>query len=267
MPVSPSPSISRWRVTCDVPLQKGRQSRGSGFPPPATWRRSRASTRTRCSERSDTYREEGLLEFRRGRGIIVSGTPERGALILRARELLDFARRQGFESDEVVRVIETLGMSTDEHTDDTEASTGRGLLERALPVLGPRLERQPQPAARRRSGRPRARPGPRRRVRRGRRRHLAGPARLGCGGDRHLERRPRAWGAARAGGRSRGRRPHRVAPSRSPRQPTRAGFLRPRLRAVHAAAARATHPTVQRRSRHRCARGERCWWSATTRRT
>ncbi len=54
-------------------------------------------------------REEGLLEFRRGRGIIVSGTPERGALILRARELLDFARRQGFESDEVVRVIESLG--------------------------------------------------------------------------------------------------------------------------------------------------------------
>jgi DNA-binding GntR family transcriptional regulator len=54
-------------------------------------------------------RDEGLLEFRRGRGIIVSGTPERGALILRTRELLDFARRQGFESDEVVRIIENLG--------------------------------------------------------------------------------------------------------------------------------------------------------------
>ena len=54
-------------------------------------------------------REEGLLEFRRGRGIIVSGTPERGAVVLRVRELLDFARRQGFESDEVVRIIESLG--------------------------------------------------------------------------------------------------------------------------------------------------------------
>ena len=42
-------------------------------------------------------REEGLLEFRRGRGIIVTGTPERGAVIARARELVRFARQQGYE--------------------------------------------------------------------------------------------------------------------------------------------------------------------------
>jgi len=54
-------------------------------------------------------REEGLLEFRRGRGIVVTGTPERGAVLLLARELLDFARRQGFESDEVVGIIKSLG--------------------------------------------------------------------------------------------------------------------------------------------------------------
>ena len=89
-------------------------------------------------------------------------------------------------------------MSGHDHTHGSELARRRGLLERALPVLGPRLERQTQPAARRRSGRSRARPCARRRVRRGRRRHLAGPARLGCRGDRHLERRPRAWGAARA---------------------------------------------------------------------
>lgn len=53
-------------------------------------------------------REEGLLEFRRGRGIVVTGTPERGAVVLRAKELLDFARRQGFESDEVVGIIHSL---------------------------------------------------------------------------------------------------------------------------------------------------------------
>ena len=32
-------------------------------------------------------RDEGLLEFRRGRGILVAGTPERGAVVQRAREL------------------------------------------------------------------------------------------------------------------------------------------------------------------------------------
>src|SRR5207253_9648963 len=33
-------------------------------------------------------REEGLLEFRRGRGIHVSGTPEQGVVVARARELI-----------------------------------------------------------------------------------------------------------------------------------------------------------------------------------
>src|SRR6476620_7632960 len=37
-------------------------------------------------------RDEGLLEFRRGLGISVAGTPERGAVIARAKELVEFAR-------------------------------------------------------------------------------------------------------------------------------------------------------------------------------
>src|ERR1700748_1809903 len=37
-------------------------------------------------------RDEGLLEFRRGRGITVAGTPQRGAVLARARDLLEFAR-------------------------------------------------------------------------------------------------------------------------------------------------------------------------------
>ena len=54
-------------------------------------------------------RDEGLLEFRRGRGISVTGTPERGAVIARARELVDFARIQGYRVDELVRIIEDVG--------------------------------------------------------------------------------------------------------------------------------------------------------------
>jgi DNA-binding transcriptional regulator YhcF (GntR family) len=54
-------------------------------------------------------REEGLLEFRRGRGITVAGSPERGAVITRAKDLVRFAREQGYRTDELIRIIETLG--------------------------------------------------------------------------------------------------------------------------------------------------------------
>ena len=53
-------------------------------------------------------RDEGLLEFRRGRGVTVAGTPERTAVVVRARELLDYARHQGFRSHELIEIIESL---------------------------------------------------------------------------------------------------------------------------------------------------------------
>lgn len=54
-------------------------------------------------------RDEGLLEFRRGRGIHVAGTPERGAVLARARELVRFARHQGYRTDELIKMIESVG--------------------------------------------------------------------------------------------------------------------------------------------------------------
>jgi GntR family transcriptional regulator len=53
-------------------------------------------------------RDERLVEFRRGRGITVAGTAQRGAVVERVRELLDFARRQGYRPHEVVELIETM---------------------------------------------------------------------------------------------------------------------------------------------------------------
>jgi GntR family transcriptional regulator len=56
-----------------------------------------------------TLREEGLLEFRRGRGISVAGSPARGAVIERARELVRFARQQGYEREDLIQIIEDVG--------------------------------------------------------------------------------------------------------------------------------------------------------------
>jgi GntR family transcriptional regulator len=51
-------------------------------------------------------RDEGLLDFTRGRGVRVVGSPQRGAVLARIDELLNFARQQGYRRDEVVALIE-----------------------------------------------------------------------------------------------------------------------------------------------------------------
>src|SRR5581483_7445360 len=53
-------------------------------------------------------RDEGLLEFRRGRGITVTGTPQRTAVLTNARELLALARQHGYHRDELIAIIESL---------------------------------------------------------------------------------------------------------------------------------------------------------------
>jgi GntR family transcriptional regulator len=54
-----------------------------------------------------TLRDEGLLEFRRGRGITVTGTPQRGAVVSRVNELVEFARAHGYRRDELIHMIQT----------------------------------------------------------------------------------------------------------------------------------------------------------------
>jgi GntR family transcriptional regulator len=51
-------------------------------------------------------RDEGVLEFRRGRGVTVTGAaPQRSAVLAKARELVEVARRYGLGPDELVQVI------------------------------------------------------------------------------------------------------------------------------------------------------------------
>ena len=50
-------------------------------------------------------RDEGLLEFRRGRGVTVAGSAERGAVVERARQLLEFARFHGYRKEELMEIL------------------------------------------------------------------------------------------------------------------------------------------------------------------
>ena len=53
-------------------------------------------------------REEGLVGFARGRGITVTGSPEKSAVLRRVRDVVEFARHQGYRREDVIEMIFTL---------------------------------------------------------------------------------------------------------------------------------------------------------------
>jgi GntR family transcriptional regulator len=54
-------------------------------------------------------RDEGLLEFRRGRGVRVTGDAQPKSVVLaKARELVQLARAEGYRKDELMRLIDRL---------------------------------------------------------------------------------------------------------------------------------------------------------------
>ena len=65
-----------------------------------------AEIRRAIAEGEAAQGEEGLLDFTRGRGVRVVGTPQRGAVLTRIDELLTFARTQGYRQDEIVALIQ-----------------------------------------------------------------------------------------------------------------------------------------------------------------
>jgi GntR family transcriptional regulator len=54
-------------------------------------------------------RDEGLLEFRRGRGITVAGqAPRRSVVLVELKELVKLARNQGYRREDLIEMIESL---------------------------------------------------------------------------------------------------------------------------------------------------------------
>jgi GntR family transcriptional regulator len=60
-----------------------------------------------------TLRDEGLVEFRRGRGVSVTGTaPQRSLVVAKARELVALARQYGLRAEELAEIIEQASLRT-----------------------------------------------------------------------------------------------------------------------------------------------------------
>jgi GntR family transcriptional regulator len=54
-------------------------------------------------------RDEGILDFTRGRGVRVVGTQERSSVLLKLDEMLTYAGRFGYRPEDVVHMIESRG--------------------------------------------------------------------------------------------------------------------------------------------------------------
>ena len=54
-------------------------------------------------------REEGLLEFRRGRGTTIAGGARQKSIVLaKAQELVRVGRQQGYRREELLRIVESV---------------------------------------------------------------------------------------------------------------------------------------------------------------
>lgn len=53
-------------------------------------------------------RDEGILDFRRGRGVHVVGTPERSAVLGRVGDLLEFASGFGYLPEDVIAMVRSM---------------------------------------------------------------------------------------------------------------------------------------------------------------
>ena len=53
-------------------------------------------------------RDEGLLSFRRGRGVTVTGVPDQAMVVRQAREFVAVARRHGYKRPEIIELIERI---------------------------------------------------------------------------------------------------------------------------------------------------------------
>lgn len=90
-------------------IAEGEANEGERLPPAVDLASVLGVNKNTVIRALHTLRDEGLLDFTRGRGVRVVGTPQRGAVMARIDELLDYARTQGYRREEVVALIEAHG--------------------------------------------------------------------------------------------------------------------------------------------------------------
>ena len=107
-PADPTPLHEQAAAALRRAIAEGQAAAGERLPPAVDLAATLGVNRNTVLRALRLLRDEGVLEFRRGRGITVTGTPQRTALLTGARELLAQARRQGYRRDDLVELIQSL---------------------------------------------------------------------------------------------------------------------------------------------------------------
>lgn len=107
-PADPTPLHEQAAAEIRRAIAEGQAQAGERLPPASDLAAVMGINRNTVLRALHLLRDEGLLEFRRGRGITVAGTPQRSAILTQARELLATARQHGYHPDEVIDIIRTL---------------------------------------------------------------------------------------------------------------------------------------------------------------
>jgi len=86
-------------------IAEGEAKPGDRLPPAVDFATVLGVNKNTVIRALHTLRDEGILDFTRGRGIRVVGTAKRSAVLGRVGELLRFAGGFGYEADDVIEMI------------------------------------------------------------------------------------------------------------------------------------------------------------------
>jgi GntR family transcriptional regulator len=90
-------------------IAEGEAAQGERLPPAIALASVLGVNKNTVIKALHILRDEGLLDFTRGRGVRVVGTPQKSAITMRIDELLKFARVNGYRREDVVAMIQSHG--------------------------------------------------------------------------------------------------------------------------------------------------------------
>jgi DNA-binding transcriptional regulator YhcF (GntR family) len=105
-PLSPVPLHEQVAAAIRRAIAEGEAGSGERLPPARDLAAVLGVNANTVLRALRELRDEGIVEFRRGRGVTVAGLgPQRSVIVAKARELVALARRYGYQPQELAEII------------------------------------------------------------------------------------------------------------------------------------------------------------------